>query len=150
MAITGIHHHKFMVSDLARSIHFYRDLLGMELMYEAERGNIPAYDAIIGYKNIRMKLAMLKLKDGAGMIALIQYLNPPATVRELEHYYVGSSALALVVEDLDAEYRRLSAAGAKFNSPPQDIVRDGKVVARAVYVADPDGIKIELYELPKT
>jgi len=149
MAITGIHHHKFMVSDVGRSIRFYRDLLGMELLYEAERSDIPVYDAIIGYKNVHLRLAMLKAKGDHGTIALIQYLNPAARTRELEHYYVGSSSLALLVDDLDAEYQRLSAAGAKFNSSPQDIVRDGKVVARAVYVADPDGIRIELYQIPQ-
>ncbi|MBI4027126.1 MAG: VOC family protein [Verrucomicrobia bacterium] len=148
MAITAVHHHKFMVSDLARSIGFYRDLLGMELLYEAERSNIPAYDAIIGYKNIRLRLAMLKVKGDGALIALIQYLNPAARPRKLEHYFVGSSALALVVDDIHAEYQRLSAAGARFTSAPQDIVRDGKVVARAAYVSDPDGIRIELYEMP--
>ena len=145
--VIGIHHHKFMVSDLTRSISFYRDLLGMELLYEVERANLPVYDTIIGYKDIRLRVAMLKIKSGNSTIALIQYQNPPSKVRELQHYYVGASALALIVEDIDAEYKRLSKAGAAFNSTPQDIVRDGKLVARAVYLSDPDGIKIELYEM---
>jgi catechol 2,3-dioxygenase-like lactoylglutathione lyase family enzyme len=147
MATKSIHHHKFMVSDLSRSVAFYRDLLGFELMYEAERANLPAYDTIIGFPDIRLKIALLKLPDES-ILALIEYLNPPARTRELQPYFVGSSALCLVVDDIAADHRRLSAAGARFQSPPVDIVRDGKLAAKACYLYDPDGISLELYEMP--
>jgi catechol 2,3-dioxygenase-like lactoylglutathione lyase family enzyme len=55
----------------------------------------------------------------------------------------GITHLCLDVEDLDAEYERLLAAGMTFNSPPQDL---GAGV-RTVYGRDPDGNVVELHEL---
>jgi catechol 2,3-dioxygenase-like lactoylglutathione lyase family enzyme len=62
----------------------------------------------------------------------------------LQNYYVGASHVCFVVDDLDAEHKRLAAAGVRFNSPPVEIVRDGKLVGRALYMFDPDGITVEL------
>ncbi len=148
MATKSIHHHKFIVSDLGRSIAFYRDLLGFELIQEVERSGLPEYDTIIGHKDIHLKIAMLRLPDQS-LIALLEYLNPPGQTRPLESYFVGASALSLVVDDVWADHERLGRAGAKFISAPTDIVREGKRVATACYVLDPDGISIELYEIPE-
>ena len=37
MAFTKVHHVKYSVGDLDRSLTFYRDLLGFEVTYEAAR-----------------------------------------------------------------------------------------------------------------
>ena len=52
MSIKACHHHGFTVSDLDRSIPFYRDVLGLELVRVSERRNLPSYDQIIGHDNI--------------------------------------------------------------------------------------------------
>lgn len=65
-------------------------------------------------------------------------------VRSLQNYYVGASHICFLVDDIEAEYKRLAAGGVRFNSPPVDIVRDGKPVGRALYLFDPDGITVEL------
>ena len=69
---------------------------------------------------------------------------PPGKVREMQNYYVGASHVCFLVDDLEAEYKRLCAAGVRFTSPPVDIVREGKLLGCTLYLIDPDGITVEL------
>lgn len=93
-----------------RSLHFYRDLLGMKLLYDAEREHIPAYDTIIGYPDVKIRIA--GIVDARGiMICLMQYRNPPMRPRSQENYQQGAAGIAFEVADIDADYARLSAAG---------------------------------------
>jgi catechol 2,3-dioxygenase-like lactoylglutathione lyase family enzyme len=144
MAIRKAHHHSFTVSDMDRSIRFYRDLLGLELIQDAVRANLESYDQIAGYRNVDLRIVMLRERGGDFILELIEYRNPPAQIRELQNYYVGASHVCFLVDDMQAEYKRLSAAGVRFNSPPVEIVRDGKWVGTALYLFDPDGITVEL------
>jgi lactoylglutathione lyase len=57
----------------------------------------------------------------------------------------GYGHIAFAVDDLEAEHRRLAAAGLK----PADIKefhRDGALMARFFFVQDPDGYKIEVLQ----
>jgi len=146
MAIRKSHHHSFTVSDMDRSIQFYRDLLGLELIQDAVRADLESYDRIVGYKNVDLRIVMLREREGGFIVELIQYRNPPGKTRELQNYYVGASHVCFLVDDLEAEYNRLSAAGVRFTSPPVEIVRDGKLVGCALYLSDPDRITVELYQ----
>ena len=57
----------------------------------------------------------------------------------------GYGHLAFVVDDLDAEHARMTAAGL---APRKlvDFQNDGERVARFFFVADPDGYQIEVIE----
>jgi predicted enzyme related to lactoylglutathione lyase len=50
--------------------------------------------------------------------------------------------LCFDVDDVEAEYQRLLAAGVRFHTPPQDFGS-----ARATYGRDPDGNVFELQQL---
>ena len=47
---------------------------------------------------------------------------------------------------IEADYERFQCENVKTISPPVEIERDGRCVARALYVFDPDGLQIELYQ----
>lgn len=84
------------------------------------------------------------------------YLSNPETAFELEltvnkgraePYALGTGYghIAFSVDDLDAEHERFAAAGLA----PRKIVefkRDGVLMARFFFVADPDGYQIEVLE----
>ena len=146
MTIQRIHHHTFTVSDMDRSIRFYRDLLGFKLLQDVLRENLPSYDQVMGFKDVRVRVAMFQDPAGESMLALLQFHNPSPRPRETDLRDVGTSVLAVEVADIDARYEHLSAAGVRFNTPPVDVVRDGRLAARLTYARDPDGILIELYE----
>ena len=144
MAIRKSHHHSFTVSDMDRSLRFYRDLLGLELIQDAMRANLESYDQIVGYKNVDLRIVILREREGDFILELIQYRNPPGKTREMENFYIGASHVCFLVDDIEVEYKRLSAAGVRFISPPVEIVREGKLVGRALYLLDPDGITVEM------
>ncbi len=143
--LKGMHHHGFTVGDLTRSIRFYRDVLGLELIRESERSNLPSYDHMLGFKDVKLRVGLLKDKHD-NLLELFQYLNPPSAPRELKNNYIGSSHVAFEVDDIDAVYDRLVKAGHGAIAPPVDVVRDGRKVARGIYALDPDGISVEMFQ----
>mgnify|MGYP001179025649 CR=1 FL=1 len=146
MPFTLVHHVKYTVSDLDRSIAFYRDHLGFELTYQADRENLSSYDAIMNMQDVKLRLGMMDHPASGFTIALVQFQNPQLIVRELRNNYVGASSMALQVEDAQAEHDRFSADGVPTMSPPVEIVRDGAPVSIAFYLLDPDGIPIEIWQ----
>ncbi len=146
MSIVRCHHHGFTVADIERSVAFYRDVLGLELVRISERRNLPSYDQIVGHDQVAMQVAILQHPVGEFILELIEYVNPRGRERELDNPFIGSSHLAFEVEDVDAIYASLQQAGFGAINPPVDVERDGAVVARAMYGLDPDGISIELFE----
>ena len=146
MAITRVHHHAFTVSNMDRSLTFYRDQLGFTLMYDQVRENLPAYDKVMQLSDVKLRVVLLSDPTDETVIALLEYYHPQPTVREMSNIFVGSSALAVQTDDIDADYARLLEAGVPFTSEPVDVIRDGKIAARLVYALDPDNIAIELYQ----
>jgi catechol 2,3-dioxygenase-like lactoylglutathione lyase family enzyme len=146
MAIARVHHHTFTVSDMDRSIHFYRDLLGMKLSYDKLRENVPSYDQVMGLNDVKVRVALLADPSEESTIALLQYHNPAPRKREMGNLFVGTSILCLETTDIDSDYGRLISAGVRFSSSPVDVIRDGKLAARLTYAFDPDDIVVELYQ----
>ncbi len=146
MTVKKCHHHGFTVSELQRSVDFYRDLLGLELVRVSERRDLPSYDQILGHDNIVLKIAILQHPANEFILELIEYENPEGQRRELDNPFVGSSHLAFEVEDVDVMYASLQQSGYGAINPPVNVERDGAVVARAMYGLDPDGISIEIFQ----
>ncbi|MEX2306882.1 MAG: VOC family protein [Pirellulales bacterium] len=146
MAICRVHHHTLTVSDMDRSLHFYRDLLGFTVIYDKVRENLASYDEVMNLKDVKVRVALLNDPAAATIVALLQFHNPAPRKREMSNLFVGSTALAVQTDDIDADYQRLKAAGVRFTSKPVEVVRDGRVAARLAYGFDPDEIVIELYQ----
>jgi catechol 2,3-dioxygenase-like lactoylglutathione lyase family enzyme len=145
MPLKQMHHHGFTVGDLTRSIQYYRDVLGLELIRESDRSNLPSYDHMLGFKDVKLRVGLLK-DTGGNLLELFQYVNPPSTPRELKNNYIGSSHVAFEVENIDETYVRLKQHGYGAIAPPVDVIRDGKKVARGIYALDPDGISVEMFQ----
>jgi len=146
MTLKMIHHHGFTVSNIEQSLKFYRDVLDLEVVRISERKELPSYDTILGYENVHLRVAILTHPVNDFVMEIFEYVNPPSTKRELTNYYVGSSHLAFEVDNIDAQYEKVQAAGFDSINPPVDVMRDGRKIARAMYVLDPDGISVELFQ----
>jgi catechol 2,3-dioxygenase-like lactoylglutathione lyase family enzyme len=142
--ITAANHTGFTVSDVERSVAFYRDVLGLELLSLAERD--PGFSArISGIPGAHMKTAYLRTPDGH-RVELIQYLSPPGQALDMRTSNAGNGHLALNVDDLRALYARLKSQGVAFKSEPLEIPGGPNRGNLAVYCTDPDGITIELIQ----
>jgi catechol 2,3-dioxygenase-like lactoylglutathione lyase family enzyme len=140
--IKQFHHTAISVSDLDRSIHFYRDLLGMKLEWRIDHRRSPALEKVVGLENVDVSYAMLS--GWGARIEVFEYHSPagrpyPETRPVCDH---GITHMAFQVEEIDDLFQRLKSQGVRFNSPPQ-LVREG---VKAAYFHDPDGITLEMVE----
>ena len=147
--ISNILHVGLTVSDLDRSIAFYRDVLG--LTYQgALTMEGPATEALFARPNCRARVAYLNGSDVLEFppVELIQFTSEQAVAQKADLFQTSISELCFHTEDLWAEYRRLKSLGVVFLSEPQafDFTADGFGKSLAVYFKDPDGIILELME----
>jgi len=122
-------HTMIRVFDLEKSIHFYRDLLGMKLLRRSEN-EVGKYSlAFVGYGE-----------------------ETDSTVIELTYnwgrsdgYDLGSAFghLAIGVADVADACERLGKQGVKITRPAGPVKGGSTIIA---FIEDPDGYKIELIQ----
>jgi lactoylglutathione lyase len=146
--ITGLDHVGFSVADLDRSVAFYRDLLGMQLLwqrvYEEEYVR-----TLVGYPTATLRCAYLQMPGSSVKLELLEYQNVAREHSNLRRADPGNGHLALAVSDLEGLCGNLKAAGVELVSDPVVSTAGAFKGTKTVYVSDPDGISLQLLELHK-
>jgi catechol 2,3-dioxygenase-like lactoylglutathione lyase family enzyme len=141
-------HTGITVSNLERSLAFWRDVLGFELSHTAHQKGELAQE-ITGVEGAEIKLAVLKA-PGGHKIELLEYLaSSDRRHVDLTPCDVGHVHVALVVDDLDAVLKRIAASGWRAAGEPQTIQTGPNAGKKVVYVRDPDGTTIEFMQVAK-
>lgn len=146
--IVGMHHVGVQVADLERSLAFYRDLLGFEEVLRTTRDD-PSVGAITGHPGAVVDVAHLRPPSSAVLLELTEYRGVERRAVDTATANPGTAHTCYVVQDLDAVHAALVARGVRTVSPhvvapPAGPMRGGRVV----YVQDPDGVRVELVQLP--
>jgi catechol 2,3-dioxygenase-like lactoylglutathione lyase family enzyme len=145
--ITGVDHVGLTVTDLDRSIKFYTEILECSVVVEQEKeGGYLA--AIVGYPDAHVKMAHLQPPGSSQRIELFEYRSPKSAPRELEPRNVGNAHVCFVVNDLAALYNRLVENEVSTFSPPVEVDTGVNKGGCALYLRDPDGITIEVFQRP--
>jgi lactoylglutathione lyase len=118
---------RIVVSNLKRSVAFYRDVLGIPLKFQSEEW---AEFATLGTR--------LALKAGSPPIAAIPERDADGKP------IAGQVGIAFEVKDLDQVYQDLTAKGVRFIQPPTDQPDYG---CKTATLLDPDGLEIDLGEI---
>ena len=113
-----------IVSDMNRSIEFYRDRLGIPLKFQSP-----------DWSEFQTGATTLAL-HGGGILQEI--------ARGDQSKYAGTCSIGFNVEDLDRTYEELKAKGINFVMPPTQ--REGEGIKLAVCV-DPDGLPISFAQV---
>jgi glyoxylase I family protein len=121
-----IHHIAVICSDYERSRAFYRDILGFPVLREVWRAERKSWKC--------------DLDAGNAQIELFSFPTPPARPSRPEA--CGLRHLAFLIDDIDAEVARLTAAGVECEPIRIDPYTD----QRFTFFTDPDGLPLELYE----
>ena len=140
--IKSIHHTAISTGDFERALAFYRDLLGFETVSELNwPAGVELADTITGLEGSAARSVMLRA--GNSSIELFEFSSPAPKPGDPKRPVCdhGITHIALEVDDIDAEYERLKAAGMSFHCPPQDLG-----VSRVTYGRDPDGNVLELWQ----
>jgi catechol 2,3-dioxygenase-like lactoylglutathione lyase family enzyme len=125
------------VSNLDRSLAFYRDVAGMNegAIVEGENRQSGA--------PVRMR--MIHLASGSFLLQLIEY-NPAGKTLELQQNNIGCIHISFYVPDVDAKYAEIKARGdVKITTP---INQMGSQL-RGFYTEDPDGLPVEFVQSVK-
>jgi catechol 2,3-dioxygenase-like lactoylglutathione lyase family enzyme len=104
--VTEIHHVGLTVSDLDRSLAFWRDALGMEVvMAQVREGGY--LEAIVGEPGAHVRMAQLTFPDTTTpRVELFQYLVPIGGAHRSRPADVGFAHVCLACPDLDALLER--------------------------------------------
>ena len=144
--VIGADHTGITVSNLERSLAFWRDVLGFEFSHSAHQTG-DRVEQITGVKDAELKLAVLKTPTGH-KIELLEYFAPTDRSRvELRPCEVGHVHVALTVDDLDAVLKKIADHGWKSAGEPQTLKEGPNAGKRVVYAFDPDGTTIEFMQL---
>ncbi len=129
------------VTDMDRALAFYRDVLGMEVVFETLISGEP-FDAVLHAKRKQEGRVVGGLLGGL-MLELLSLGTRPTAEKPARRGITGIQNVSLSVTDLDDTHRRISDAGYQPDQAPFEI---GGV--RMFFVKDPDGTPVEFIELP--
>ncbi len=147
MDIIGAHHTSYTVRDMVASLAFYRDLLGFTVVNERPAVTSRYFRDIIGMQDAVVHAVLLAIPGSGHRLELFEYKQPKGIAQSLTPTCnPGSSHVCYLVSDLPALYERLKAAGCQFISPPVYLDEGPNEGGWALYMKDPDGTPIELFQ----
>ena len=139
-------HVAVMVSDLDRSLKFYRDILGLEVVTPEEHGGGPV-DEMTAMKDTHVREYRMRTPGGVNghtanpgfgfTFDLIEWVSPKSPTGRQPIHHVPSAHFCFGVEDVPATYERLKAAGVEIVSPPVRFSGEGEW--HVLFFYDPDG-----------
>lgn len=129
--VQGFEHVGMTTSDLDRTIAFYCGLLGLEeiLVKRTGEGGRIAF-----------------LETGRVMLEIVEPATSIQTpAREVPVTEAGIRHITFRVDDVEAIYERLRAAGVEFTVPPRRAA-NAELIRKVAFCKDPDGIVVEFLE----
>lgn len=152
MSIGGVSHMACGVTDMERSLAFYRDLLGMRVVSDREHRVSPS--AMHADPTTATHRRMVQLTWGDGDLDdpfLVLSSFPVSSGGALKLDQIGIHHIALWVTDLQQQAAALAEAGVRFVMEPTEVDargyggQKGETVLTCLF-EDPDGIIIQLDE----
>lgn len=140
-----VSHLGICVSDWRRSLRFYSELLGFRYVRELERAGEPAATLHelpdVAYRAIYLEREGLRIE-------LLHYDRPEARSGPIPRpmNQLGFTHLSLRVDDFEGLLPRLEAAGVEVLERTR--IRIPEAGVHSVFIADPDGTRIELVQQP--
>jgi len=143
MAISQFYHVSLCVADLARSVAFYRDVLGFRVAGEFSFTG-PAISRVLAVEDCKLTAAFLA-RDGM-RLELMAFERPsPPPPAPARNDRVGLAHLTFAVDDLTSTLQSLRDRGVEVLAETQAELAPGVL---ACTVRDPDGMLLKLYQYP--
>jgi catechol 2,3-dioxygenase-like lactoylglutathione lyase family enzyme len=147
MQVGPVYHTGFTVSDIERSIVFYRDVLGLKLI-KRQTGTAQYLATITGFEGVRLETALLQAAAGGSILELLQYVSHPASATDRATNRPGNGHLCFKVDDVRSACAELKRRGVTLISEATEITAGAHAGGWGVYLRDPDGFTVELYQGP--
>jgi catechol 2,3-dioxygenase-like lactoylglutathione lyase family enzyme len=143
MEISAFNHVGLTVSDLGRSLAFYKDMFGLEPEFIAH-GDGAELSRAVGVPGTVLRFAFLRVNDA--VVELLEYKDVGDKTFGRRNCDVGSAHVCIDVPDIQEAYRELSGKGVEFLAEPLHINEGPLAGCSFAYFRDPDGITLEIFE----
>jgi catechol 2,3-dioxygenase-like lactoylglutathione lyase family enzyme len=145
--ITGFFHGGITVKDMEASLKFYRD--GLQLEVEFDVINSADYlRTVVAMPFSEIRIVYLRIPN-SGFVELLEYRGVERHSASARPADFGGGHLCLYVDDIEAISVRMQKLGYSSRSDkPVDIVAGPNIGAKVIYMIDPDGYFIELFQKP--
>jgi catechol 2,3-dioxygenase-like lactoylglutathione lyase family enzyme len=135
------------VRDIEKSLAFYRDALGLNVIMD-EIISSPGLDSAVEKTDATIRAVVLA-DEAMNMIELIEWQSHQPKERPPEHLKYISTGLVeicLSVPDLEACVKDLEKKGYKNRTPIWHLEAMGREIP-VTHVEDPDGVQVELVQI---
>jgi len=145
--ITGFFHGGITVKDMDTALAFYRDGLQLEVAFDVING-ADYLRNVLALPFSEIRIVYLKIPN-SGFVELLEYRGLERRLAAAPPSDYGAGHLCLYVDDIDALVARMHGLGYKTRSTAAiDIVAGPNIGAKVVYLIDPDGYHVELFQKP--
>jgi glyoxylase I family protein len=138
--IRDIHHASFTVSDMERSVAFYRDILGMQVIWDSMHAGVAfkgeVCDRLTNCPGRELRIVFLSVNEK--LIELVEYTPKGNPASDYPSCDTGSAHVCFKTDNIQSLYEKLTEEHVRLHCAPQNL---GGVWA--MYFRDPDGILLE-------
>jgi catechol 2,3-dioxygenase-like lactoylglutathione lyase family enzyme len=144
MDASAISHIAICTRDMEKSLAFYRDILGMRVLFDGPTDPTEG-GRTHNYEQVRRSRRRVSLSFGAGTkptLTITSHAGEEISGRPLKLDQVGITHFSFTVSDTDALLQELVARGVPLGGP-REVFTNAAGRVRSFYVHDPDGILIQ-------
>jgi catechol 2,3-dioxygenase-like lactoylglutathione lyase family enzyme len=143
--LNAINHIAIGVTDLEKSLRFYKDILGFkEVIFDCGDAIAPPF---VPGPAPRIREILLANEYCGAWIELYQHKAPYNPGRASPRWGdIGLMEFAIHVSNIQKEYDRLQREGVEFLSPPQTIEFSSSKEWQYTYLREPDGLRLLMIE----
>ena len=146
--VSGLHHACVNVSDMEKSLNFYRDTLGLK---ETMNLKIKADPAMMDLPGTEPHQHLVMLSAGNSTVELIQYVEPKGKHIRKRTCDIGVSHICFQVDDINKAHKKMLEKGINtFHRTPDFIGASGGSLNGYgyVYFRGPDNEILEFIQVP--
>ena len=140
--VVGYRHAGIIVNDMTKSLEFYKDFLGLEVVQDFT-DNSEYINKITNIKNGSAHFVKLKMLDGT-ILELLEYPSHRTKPHNLSILNVGVAHIALRVHSAEQMHKYLISKGIQVLSEP---VLSSEGIAKVFFCIDPNGLRVEMVEM---
>ena len=133
------------IADRESTLKFYHDLLGFDLKGKPDFSSDPVIADMVGAPHVQSREMVATIPGTKAIWAFYDYKGVERKPFHLRVTDPGAPAVALRVQDLDGLLKRMRAAGVEVTSKDGAVVQFSPTI-RNIFVEDPNGLNIELFE----